>query len=308
MRVSIIGLGAVGGLLAYMARRVKPSIIYRSLRYREALECLGGVYVRLPDGSREIVEVEHGLTGELEESSFDAVFIGVKAYDTIEAAKEAIRLVKDNGVIIVVQNGVGGLEEVLEMVKSSEKRASVAAGVLTYGVVKVRVGVIEVRGIGELVLGYKKGHGDLEALKRVVGILDANVRVVEDIEPYRWLKVLVNAAINPLTVIANEPNRVVLEVDDYWKIAEMVVEEGKRVIEALGIPLLQDPLEAVKEVAIKTGNNISSMLQDIRMGKPTEIDYINGAIVRMGKEKNIETPVNYILTLLIKGLAELRRT
>ncbi len=307
MHVSIIGLGAVGGLLAYMARRVKPMVVYRSLKYREVLECFGGVYVRLPDGSEKVVEVEHGLTGELEESSFDAVFIAVKAYDTVEAAKEAIRLVRDNGVIIVVQNGIGGLEEVLEMVKSSGKKISVAAGVLTYGVVRVRIGVVEVRGIGELVLGYKKGYGDLETLKRVAEVLDANVRVVRDIEPYRWLKVLVNAAINPLTVIANEPNRVVLEVDDYWKVAKMVVEEGKRVIEALGISLPRDPLEVVREVIEKTGDNISSMLQDIRTGRPTEIEYINGAIVKAGKEKNIETPVNYILTLLVKGLGELRR-
>ncbi len=307
MRVSIIGLGAVGGLLAYMARHVKPSIVYRSPIYREALECLGGVYVRLPDGNEKIVKVEHGLTGELEKSSFDVVFIAVKAYDTIEAAKEAIRLVKDNGVIIVVQNGIGGLEEVLEMVKSSGKKANVAAGVLTYGVTKIRVGVVEVRGLGELVLGYKKGYGDLESLKRVAEVLDANVRVVRDIEPYRWLKVLVNAAINPLTAIANEPNRVVLEVNDYWRIAKMVVEEGRRVVESLGISLPRDPLEVVREVVEKTGDNISSMLQDIRMGKPTEVEYINGAIVRIGKEKNIETPVNYILTLLVKGLVELRR-
>ena len=307
MRVSIIGLGAVGGLLAYMARRVRPTVVYRSLKYREALECLGGVHVRLPDGSEKVVEVEHGLAGELAGSSFDAVFISVKAYDTVRAAEEAIRLVRDNGVIIVVQNGVGGLEEVLEMAESSGKRVSVAAGVLTYGVVRVRIGVVEVRGIGELVLGYKKGYGDLGALERIAGVLDANIRIVEDIEPYRWLKLLVNAAINPLTVIANEPNRVVLEVDNYWKVAEMVVEEGRRVVESLGIPLPRDPLEVVREVVEKTGDNISSMLQDIRAGRPTEIDYINGAIVRMGKEKNIETPVNYILTLLVKGLSELRR-
>ncbi len=307
MRVSIIGLGAVGGLLAYMARHVRPTVIYRSPRYREVLECFGGVYIRLPDGSEEVVEVDHALTGEVEESSFDAVFIAVKAYDTRSAAEEAFRLVKDNGIIIVVQNGIGGLEEVLRIVERSGKEVNVAAGILTYGVVKVRIGVVEIRGIGELLLGYKRGKGDIEVLEKIAEVLDGNVRVVEDIEPYRWLKVLVNAAINPLTAMANEPNRIVLEISDYWEIAKMVVDEGRRVAESLGIPLPQDPLEAVREVVEKTGDNISSMLQDIRMGRPTEIEYINGAIVRMGKEKNIETPVNYILTLLIKGLAELRR-
>ncbi len=307
MRVAIIGLGAVGGLLAYMAKRVKPTVIYRSSIYREVLECFRGVYVRLPGGD-EVVEVYHGFASEFKESSFDVVFIAVKAYDTLSAARDAVRLVKDNGIIIVVQNGIGGLEEVMNIVEKNGRNVNVAGGVLTYGVTTIRIGVIEVRGIGELLLGYKNGVGDIGILRKAASLLDGNVKIVDDIEPYRWLKVIVNAAINPLTVIANAPNRVVLEQEDFWRIAEKVVDEGKKVVKALGIPLPEDPLVAVRRVVEKTGNNISSMLQDIRKGKSTEIEYINGAIVRVGKEKNIETPVNYILTLLVKGIAELRRS
>ncbi len=307
VKIAIIGLGAVGGLLAYMARRVKPTVIYRSPVYREAIKCFGGVYVRLPDGREEIVKVDHGYANEFEGSSFDTVFITVKAYDTRAAAIEASRLVKDGGVVVVIQNGIGGLEEAIHVIGESEKKIDVALGVLTYGVTRLRASAIEVKGVGELLLGFKEGRGDLELLRRVAELLDGNVRVVEDVEPYRWLKVIVNAAINPLTVIANAPNRIVLELDSYWELAVKIVEEGVKVAEALGIMLPRDPLETVREVVEKTRNNISSMLQDYRAGRRTEIDYINGAIVRLGKEKNIDTPVNYTLTLLVKGLTELRR-
>lgn len=304
--IAIIGIGAVGSLLAYMARRVKPTVIYRSRIYGEAIRCFGGLVVQFGDEDR-VVEVDHYMVGDAPENYYDYVFIAVKAYDTRGAVDEALRIVRDNGVIVVVQNGVGGLELAEKMAASRKPRVGVAGGVLTYGVTRIRAGIVAVTGLGELIIGYRRRKPD-ERLMRVKEFLEGSVRVVEDIEPYRWLKLVVNAVINPLTTLLNAPNRVVVEVDSIWRIAEMIVGEALALIDKLGIKLpVDDVLGYVRRVAEATGNNISSMLQDVRAGRRTEIDFINGAIVRLARENDIDAPVNSLLTLLVKGLEEWRR-
>lgn len=300
---AIIGVGAVGSLLAYMARKGKPSVIYRSRIYGEAIDCFGGVVVQV-DGNEYVVSVDHYLVGEAPENHYDYVFIAVKAHDTPSALQEALRIVEDEGVIVVVQNGIGGLELVEEEAGKKKPGVGVAGGVLTYGVTRVRAGIAMITGVGELIVGYRGRRPD-EKLAKIKEVLEGNIRVVDDIEPYRWLKLIVNAAINPVTALFNAPNRVLLEVDEAWKIAEIVVDEALRVVNALGIRLpVDDVLGYVRTVASTTADNLSSMVQDLRAGRKTEIEYINGVIARLARENNIDAPVNNVLTLLIRGIEE----
>ncbi len=304
--IAIIGVGAVGSLLAYMARRARPTVIYRSRIYGEAIRCFGGIAVQVGDEDH-VVEVDHYMVGDAPGNHYDYVFMAVKAYDTRSAVDEALRIVRSDGVVVVVQNGIGGLELVEEATKNRKPRVSVAGGVLTYGATRIRAGIARVTGVGELIIGYRGRKPD-ERLRRIAGFLEGNVRIVEDIEPYRWLKLIVNAVINPLTTLLNAPNRVVVEVEEAWKIAEIIVDEALALTNKLGIKLpVDDVLGYVRRVAEATGDNISSMLQDIRAGRKTEVDHINGAIARLARENNIEAPVNNLLTLLVKGLEKWRR-
>lgn len=304
--IAVIGVGAVGSLLAYMARKYKPTVIYRSKIYGEAIECFGGVVVKIDD-REHIVGVDHYPTGSAPENYYDYVFIAVKAYDTPSALQEALRIVRDDGVIVVVQNGIGGLELVEEEAREKKPGVGVGGGVLTYGVTRIRAGIALITGVGELIVGYRRRRPD-ERLARIREVLEGNIRVVDDIEPYRWLKLIVNAAINPITAILNAPNRVLLEVDEAWRIAEMVVSEALRVVDALGIKLpVDDVVGYIKRIASITADNLSSMVQDIRAGRRTEVEYINGAIARLARENNIDAPVNNTLTLLIRGIEEWSR-
>ncbi|MGC8544013.1 MAG: ketopantoate reductase family protein [Vulcanisaeta sp.] len=160
-----------------------------------------------------------------------------------------------------------------------------------------RDGTIELRGVGEVILP-----------KEVVEVADvlskggASVRVVDDIEPYRWLKVIINAAINPITTILRAKNGIIIEDPSAKALAEAVVKEGATVAAKLGLRLPKDPLEEMLSVASRTRENVSSMLQDVLNRRRTEVDYINGAIAKYGELVGIETPVNYVLWHLIKAL------
>jgi 2-dehydropantoate 2-reductase len=114
-----------------------------------------------------------------------------------------------------------------------------------------------------------------------------------DVRAMLWSKLIVNAAINPVTALAGVPNGALLERDDLHRKAHAVAREGEAVAAALEIALdYADACRRVDEVCTATATNRSSMLQDLERGRATEIDCINGAIVRAGLEAEIPTPVN----------------
>jgi len=122
------------------------------------------------------------------------------------------------------------------------------------------------------------------------------------VEGYRWLKLIVNSAINPLTAILRAKNSIIIDNPLVGKLAAKVVLEGWLVSRELGITLPRNPIIELINVAAATGENYSSMYQDVIKGRRTEIDYINGAIVEIGERVGVNTVLNKVLTLLIKSI------
>ena len=154
-------------------------------------------------------------------------------------------------------------------------------------------------GVGEIIL--PKEAGELGDVLKAGG---ANVKIVDDIEPFRWLKLAVNAAINPITALLRAKNGVVLENTYARDLAIKAAEEAWRVAAARGVQLPVSPVEEALRIAAATKENRSSMLQDISQCRRTEVDYINGAVVKYGEEVGVQTPVNKALWMLIKALEE----
>jgi 2-dehydropantoate 2-reductase len=118
-----------------------------------------------------------------------------------------------------------------------------------------------------------------------------------------WSKVVVNAGINPLTAILRVQNGRLLEIDPARKLMSDLVTEGWEVLKRKGItPAYQDPLVRVEEVCRLTASNYSSMCQDIMHGRPTEIDFINGAIEREGRETGVPCPYNDTVTKIVHAI------
>ena len=307
-KVLVVGGGNVGVLLTYalINSGVKLSV-YTVIRNPQYLRLLReeGVNIVSSDGSLLRINGSHFISYEdlRKLDLFDLIVVTTKAYDSLEAIKEVKDYLSNEGILITCQNGLRSYEEALNML-GPEKVANI---VLNHGV--YRVGPQEFKWIGGSTSYLGSKGVSREALTSIASLLEIlSIQVVDDIEPYRWLKLAVNAAINPLTSLYEVKNKFVVTDKNLFRIATMIVSEAQRVAEKYGIKMPRDPIKELIRVAETTGENYSSMLQDIIQGKRTEIDYINGEIVMRGGEVGVPTPVNEVLWLMIKYKESLRKS
>ena len=148
--------------------------------------------------------------------------------------------------------------------------------------------------------------GEVKGINTIKKMLDScgiKTTVTDDLEGTLWSKLVVNAAINPLTAITQLKNGEIIEHAELLDVQRRIVEETCAVAKAKAITIhYSDPVEKVKDVCRATASNKSSMLQDIINGNKTEINYINGAIVSEGDKHTIPVPYNDIMTRLVSAL------
>ncbi|MGM0681899.1 MAG: ketopantoate reductase family protein, partial [Thermodesulfobacteriota bacterium] len=166
-------------------------------------------------------------------------------------------------------------------------------------------------GIGRTSLGFmnepdQKGWQKLEEAGRLFAIAGFNNVLVSNIQNCLWEKLLVNAAINGLTVIYDCNNGGLLADQQVKELMSRAIKEGAAVARTLGIDPGPDPVTYTREVCTKTAENISSMLQDIRRGKSTEISAINGALVAKAEALGIEAPVNRMIADRVREIERQR--
>ncbi len=291
MRVQIMGAGALGCLFGYLIQRAGYDVIF--VARGKQLEAL-------KKGLRVSGLVEDFVEVNAKENpvNADVTFVTVKAYDTENVARILAEV--NCGVVCSLQNGIGNEEILMRYLDR------VVGGVTTYASNLVDYGHVEFAGVGEVFVGSLSGEITDDVLKVVEVLRNSgiNAEAVRDIRRRIWLKAVINSAINPITAVCRCRNGAVAEVRELWKVAERIALEGEEVMKALGFEV-EDVPEIVREVAIKTRNNRSSMLQDIERGRRTEIDFINGAIVRTAKELGMDTPFNELMWLLVKGVERL---
>jgi 2-dehydropantoate 2-reductase len=152
------------------------------------------------------------------------------------------------------------------------------------------------------------GRNDkLSRLREALEAAGFETHVSTDVASLVWSKLVINVGINALTAITNQPNGGLLESEDSRAIIADLVAEAVSVARARGIALTHDdPLAVVYEVARKTGANRSSMLQDFDRGRASEIDVMNGAIVREAARVHVATPVNATITRLVREIERVR--
>jgi 2-dehydropantoate 2-reductase len=231
----------------------------------------------------------------------DVVIVTVKSYDT-RASVNALRPYWTDAVFLSLQNGLGNVELL------AERAARVLGGVTYQGVTFLRPGAIEHAGAGDTVLGCFRGvtRADADAVAGAFRESGIPTTVTEDVETTLWRKAVVNACFNPLTGLLHARSGALADVLPLVECSTLIVEEAAAVAQGCGVTLDRaELLERVRSVSVATAQNKSSMLQDIQKGRPTEIDAINGAVVRLGAERGMSCPVNRVLTLLVKAEGEL---
>ncbi len=300
MKMAVLGAGAMGCLYGAMLAEAGESVTLIDV-WKGHVEAIQkrGLTVSSSLGERNVPI--NAVTDHREIGTVDLVIVFVKSYHTREAMRDALSLLGDETMILTVQNGLGNVEGLADI--AGVKR--IVAGTSGFGATIVAPGHIRHAGTGATTLGELSGEitpriKKLEAIFTAAGL---NPVLSDNLQGILWGKLLVNVGINPITALARVKNGQILEIPELTALMERAVEEGLEVVRRKGIRLVPegDMLEHVKSVMRKTGENISSMRQDVEKSRRTEIDFINGAIVREGAALGVATPVNFALTSLIRG-------
>ena len=295
--ILIVGTGALASLFAARLSRAGYSITMLG-SWKAGLEALQSHGVRLldPDGNEHQFPVRATADPRECRGARHALVL-VKAWQTEQAAGQLRECLADDGLAVTLQNGLGNREALARSLGLSR----VALGVTTTGATLLGPGLV--REGGEGIISMER-HQALDPIEGALRAAEFHVNVVEDAQSLIWGKLVINAAINPLTAILRVPNGRLLELPSAREMMAALAREAGRVADAEIVPLpFPDPVAAAEDVARRTAANHSSMLQDVLRGAATEIDAICGAVVKIGQKHGVETPTNWACWKLVKAIA-----
>ena len=300
MEILIIGAGAVGGLFgALLAPVAAVTFFTTNAAHAEAINRDGLALTGMDGTTRRIPATALTDPGRYGRRA-DLALVCTKARSTAKAAETARQLLADDGLVLTLQNGLGNLEQL----QAAVGPARAAAGITAQAATLLGPGQVRHAGSGATVLATGPGQADrVAAVADLFNQAGITTSITDDVEALLWSKLVVNVGINALTALLRVPNGTLAAVPECDALMARCVAEAEAVARALGVSLPGgDQLQRVREVCGRTAANRSSMLQDILAGRPTEVDVINGAVVRKGEESGVPTPFNRLLTQLVKAL------
>ena len=305
MKIGIIGPGALGCLLAaklFLVDNEQNNIMLIDHNPdRSAMLNDQGIFYEA-DGVKQKLPIPLS-SKPAEIGPIDVLFSCVKSHDLERSLTFASPLLSSATLLIFLQNGISHLQY--------DKRKDVAGvpvfGTSSEGATLLAPGHTKHAGKGQTYLGFlsKQLQTEEKRLQQVAALLqqaDISCNVSSDILSRLWAKLFVNVGINALTAINNLPNGQLLTSSAIKETMKQLVKEAEQVAIASGITIRIDPVAATLAVCEHTAKNISSMLQDVRKHRITEIDAINGAISTLGHKNNIATPLNDRIIAQIKTI------
>ncbi len=300
MKIAIIGAGAMGCLFgAKLAEREENQVFLIDI-VKENTEAITRHGIKIEEeGSVSTYQKVNATTDGAQVGICDLVILFVKSTSTLEAIQKNRMLFDSNTCALTLQNGLGNVE----FLSNELGPLSVLAGTTAHGATFLGAGIVRHAGKGKTIIGNVSGNqlDRIETIAKVLNDAGIDTAISDNPNGVIWDKLLVNVGINALTAIGRIENGKLLEMKESCKLLEEAVSEGHAISKAKGIQLhYKDPINHTKEICMATATNKSSMLQDILNKRQTEIDMINGAIVREGQSLGIKTPVNHVLTNLIK--------
>lgn len=327
MTIAVFGAGALGSLLAGLLRLSTPDgEIWlvggeHSTAHLAAIEKQGLTIEFSPelaakwltsarfksavDGNIVVKGLRIATRPEQLTEKITIAVVAVKSYQTAKVAPQIASCLAQNGWVLTVQNGLGNLE--LLQAALGPDRATQA--VTSLGASLLEPGRVRFAGLGTTTFASLKdpNQEDLRSgeLASIMKKIDLPVAFSEDLTGLAWGKLVVNSAINPLTALLNCSNGAFLEKPASRELLGKVAAETAGIARKAKIKLPYPYKEAAEQayhVAEITAANTSSMLADVRRGSPTEIEAINGAVVRMAESLGIPAPLNRTLYLLVKAL------
>ena len=318
MRVVVLGVGAIGGLIASrLARAGCEVLLYARGDTAQALQAVG-LLLDTPDGRTIALAPDRWTVLDSNQSEIpveqqgwaDYAILCGKSYDVPELCRVTDKILSLNGLAMCLSNGIGHMEKLANFVGKHR----VIGASTTHGAIRIGPGEVRWTSRGSIKMGAFVGS-DLEPVEPRIDSLmsaldEAGLQPIwsEDINKTIWTKLLLNVAINPVCAIAGILNGEMLSHPDLFETGLAAMEEAARIATAEGVDLTDfDLSQALEDLCRATADNRVSMLQDIMAGRATEIESICGEVVKRGEALGIPTPRNQTLHALVKGIEDSTR-
>jgi 2-dehydropantoate 2-reductase len=311
MRIAVIGPGAIGCLFAALLSRAGNELwLVDRHPQRAGMLNRRGVFVSRSttvEGAEGVPKKFHAAvratTDPRQIGPVDLVIVAVKSFHTSEAAQAAAALVVGETAALTLQNGLGNLE-ILQQMLGAER---VIGGVTSQGATLVAPGQVHHAGNGPTVIGEVSGvlSERLLVIQETFSQAGIQTETTTHLASTLWGKLVVNVGLNAVGALAHVRNGGIMESTHLRQAMAAAVQEAVAVARAKDIPLPHpDMASRAEETCQRTENNINSMLQDLLRNRRTEVDAINGAVVIQGAAAGVPTPVNSTLLSLIQGLED----
>ena len=300
MRVCVVGCGAVGALFAANLAQLDDVEVWGYDVWQEHVDAINERGLALT-GAGEVVGRLRATTDPAEIPACDFGIVATKSMHTGGAVAAVTHAFAD-GSVCSVQNGVGNEEAIAEHVERVIRGTTFPAGKI------VEPGRVQWDVKGDTTLGPFEPSpaemGEIERLAEACTRAGMPTEAVPDARGPQWRKLIFNASTNPIGALTGLTHGRVCEDPALRELVSALVDEGKAVAAAQGIELDEDPEQLIDyaarpEVAY---NHKASMLQDVDAKRQTEIDFLNGGVVRFGREHGVPTPLNDAVTALVKGV------
>ncbi|MGC8737373.1 MAG: ketopantoate reductase family protein [Candidatus Hydrogenedens sp.] len=307
MKILIIGAGALGSVVGGFMKKAGHDVFL--VGRPEMVEAIQreGLYISGIWGNHHIPNLPIFTKVQEEwKGNIDLVLLSVKSYDTEQAIRDILPIISNNTLVCSYQNGLGNVEKIAEflgMKRTIPARVIFGSRILKPGFVQVTV-IAEPTALGRLEQGP-----DESIVRNIAETMNKSgipTIYTENIEGLIWAKVAYNSALNPLSALLDVPYGRLMETEETQIIMKNVIHELYAVAQKKNVPMIiSTPEEYIQLLFYKlippTAEHYASMREDLKQGKKTEIDALNGAIVKIGKELHIDCPINGLLTNLIKA-------
>jgi len=301
-RIAVVGAGAVGGYFGGMFARAGAPIVLIGRRHFADTVNSNGLVLDKSEGQERIRVAATTEMSAIRDCSL--ILFSVKANDTDETAKQIAPFLQPDATVVCLQNGVDNADRV----RAATNVVTVPAGV--YVAVSVpELGRVKHLARGDLIIGPLS-----ERTTEVANVFNRaaiSCRISENIEGELWVKLLCNCALNAISALGHARYGQIVQSGDAKQLMQDVVDEVLAVARAAGVVLpgvddRESGMAAAMKIATQMADAFSSTAQDLNRGRPTEIDALNGYIVRQGAALAVPVPINSALFTLVKLAEQVR--
>ena len=303
-QILMVGAGSVGGFFGAHLAKNNPNVSFLLRPKTLAAVKQDGLTIRSLNGTFTVHPPAASDPRELPKP--DLIILSVKAYDLDEVMAQLDPVLTDQPVILTLQNGVDTEDRLIARLK----RDCVVGGVAFIYSKIAAPGVIDHYKKGAVAIGELMGHKSprLLAIAEIFKQAGIPCQLTDDVRKSKWEKMCWNCVFNPLTVMIDDKVAKALDHPEMLRVIHQIVGEVMAVAAAVKVPLAPDMAEKVVRWTQEIRDIHTSMYDDWKAGRPTEIDFLNGYVAKVAREFGIPTPVNDLLTAVIKTITERDRT